>query len=232
MRVCRAGVALHSGPCRSCSTISHPCTGPSAARHCRHHAGLLFLANRRLGISGGLDDLCSLVLSGPYFGATSCDRAGRGGCRFWPASCSAAFCPPFSGADGRRCGRWTVRLVIGSARRASWHGCSSAGCFIGFGTRLADGCTSGHGIFGMSNFERPSLASTLAFMARASSRRSRLPRRVSTWAMRDDDCLYLVLGTVFGFVLSRPARPTTTTSRRCSCSRTSSCTASSARRSC
>src|SRR5689334_9934640 len=28
---------------------------------------LLFLANRRLGISGGLDDLCSLALASPYF---------------------------------------------------------------------------------------------------------------------------------------------------------------------
>jgi uncharacterized membrane protein YedE/YeeE len=39
------------------------------------------------------------------------------------------------------------------------------GLFIGFGTRLAGGCTSGHGIFGVSNFERASLTSTLAFMA-------------------------------------------------------------------
>jgi hypothetical protein len=36
---------------------------------------------------------------------------------------------------------------------------------IGFGTRLAGGCTSGHGIFGLSNFEWPSLVSTLSFMA-------------------------------------------------------------------
>jgi uncharacterized membrane protein YedE/YeeE len=39
------------------------------------------------------------------------------------------------------------------------------GLFIGFGTRLAGGCTSGHGIFGVSNFERASLASTASFMA-------------------------------------------------------------------
>ena len=38
------------------------------------------------------------------------------------------------------------------------------GLFIGFGTRLAGGCTSGHGIFGLSNFELPSLVSTLSFM--------------------------------------------------------------------
>lgn len=39
------------------------------------------------------------------------------------------------------------------------------GLFIGFGTRLASGCTSGHGIFGISNFELPSLLSTLSFLA-------------------------------------------------------------------
>jgi uncharacterized membrane protein YedE/YeeE len=39
------------------------------------------------------------------------------------------------------------------------------GVFVGFGTRLANGCTSGHGIFGLSNFEWPSLAATMSFMA-------------------------------------------------------------------
>ena len=39
------------------------------------------------------------------------------------------------------------------------------GLFIGFGTRLANGCTSGHGIFGMSNLERASILSTISFMA-------------------------------------------------------------------
>ena len=39
------------------------------------------------------------------------------------------------------------------------------GLFIGFGTRLGGGCTSGHGIFGLSNLERPSLITTVSFMA-------------------------------------------------------------------
>ena len=39
------------------------------------------------------------------------------------------------------------------------------GLFIGFGTRLAGGCTSGHGVFGMSNFEYPSFLATASFMA-------------------------------------------------------------------
>jgi uncharacterized membrane protein YedE/YeeE len=39
------------------------------------------------------------------------------------------------------------------------------GLLIGFGTRLAGGCTSGHGIFGLSNLELPSFVSTASFMA-------------------------------------------------------------------
>jgi uncharacterized membrane protein YedE/YeeE len=39
------------------------------------------------------------------------------------------------------------------------------GLLVGFGTRLADGCTSGHGIFGLANLERPSLVAVLCFMA-------------------------------------------------------------------
>jgi uncharacterized membrane protein YedE/YeeE len=41
----------------------------------------------------------------------------------------------------------------------------AGGVLMAFGARLAGGCTSGHGIFGISNFELPSLMSTLSFMA-------------------------------------------------------------------
>ena len=39
------------------------------------------------------------------------------------------------------------------------------GVLIGFGTRLAGGCTSGHGITGMSQFAPSSLIATGTFMA-------------------------------------------------------------------
>ena len=38
------------------------------------------------------------------------------------------------------------------------------GFFIGFGTRYAGGCTSGHSIMGMSNLQWPSLVATICFM--------------------------------------------------------------------
>jgi uncharacterized membrane protein YedE/YeeE len=39
------------------------------------------------------------------------------------------------------------------------------GFLIGFGTRYAGGCTSGHSIMGLSSLQWPSLVATLCFMA-------------------------------------------------------------------
>jgi len=39
------------------------------------------------------------------------------------------------------------------------------GFLVGFGTRYAGGCTSGHSIMGLSNLQWPSLVATIAFMA-------------------------------------------------------------------
>jgi len=36
---------------------------------------------------------------------------------------------------------------------------------VGFGTRYAGGCTSGHAIMGLSNLQLPSLIATISFMA-------------------------------------------------------------------
>ena len=46
-------------------------------------------------------------------------------------------------------------IGLGPAGKLAWM--FVGGLFIGFGTRLANGCTSGHGIFGLANFELPSL---------------------------------------------------------------------------
>ncbi len=40
-----------------------------------------------------------------------------------------------------------------------------AGLLVGFGTRLANGCTSGHGVCGLSRLSVRSLAATVTFMA-------------------------------------------------------------------
>lgn len=41
----------------------------------------------------------------------------------------------------------------------------AGGFMVGFGTRYAGGCTSGHAISGLSNFQLPSLIATCSFMA-------------------------------------------------------------------
>jgi len=40
-----------------------------------------------------------------------------------------------------------------------------AGMLVGYGTRLGSGCTSGHGVCGLTRFSTRSLTATLTFMA-------------------------------------------------------------------
>jgi uncharacterized protein len=47
---------------------------------------------------------------------------------------------------------------------ASWAVIVAAGLLVGFGTRLAGGCTSGHGICGMARLSVRSIAATIIFM--------------------------------------------------------------------
>jgi len=127
---------------------------------------LLFVTNRRLGISGGFEDLCSLAMPNAYFrrGAVRSARPWRlpflaglvlGG--FLSAVLSGGWTPTWS------LGAFATVVGLGHAGTLAWM--FVGGLFIGFGTRLAGGCTSGHGIFGLANLERPSLITTITFMA-------------------------------------------------------------------
>lgn len=50
---------------------------------------------------------------------------------------------------------------------ADWPQLVMAGLLVGFGTRLGSGCTSGHGVCGLSRLSIRSLVATLIFMATA-----------------------------------------------------------------
>jgi uncharacterized membrane protein YedE/YeeE len=125
---------------------------------------LLFVANRRLGISAGFEDVCALVLQQPYFARGSLRAARHWRLPLWPARARRISSAVSSGGwepRGRRRARsghrpWpagkTGLDVCGRALHRVWHA-------------LAGGCTSGHGIFGMSNLELPSLVTTISFMA-------------------------------------------------------------------
>ena len=126
---------------------------------------LLYLGNRRLGISTGFEDVCSLVLAQPYFRRGSV-RSGRmwrlpflaglviGG--FVSVALGGGWHPTWA------LGMFDDVIGFGPAGKLAWM--FAGGLFIGFGTRLGGGCTSGHGIFGLSNLELPSLVTTLSFM--------------------------------------------------------------------
>lgn len=53
----------------------------------------------------------------------------------------------------------------GSGAFASWPILMVAGLLVGFGTRLGSGCTSGHGVCGVSRLSQRSLVATATFMA-------------------------------------------------------------------
>ena len=127
---------------------------------------LLFVANRRLGISTSFEDLCSFALTTPYFQrpAVILGRPWRlpfaaglvlGG--FLSAVLAGGWSPVWA------LGMFDRVVGFGHAGKLAWM--FTGGLFIGFGTRLAGGCTSGHGVFGMSNFEWPSFLTTISFMA-------------------------------------------------------------------
>lgn len=126
---------------------------------------LLAVANRRLGVSTGFDDLCSLVLDAPYFkrSAVTSGRPWRlpllGGLLMGgvlSAVLGGGWSPTWD------LGMFDTDIGWGNGGKVVWM--FAGGLFIGFGTRLAGGCTSGHGIFGLSNLELPSLVTTVSFM--------------------------------------------------------------------
>ena len=48
---------------------------------------------------------------------------------------------------------------------AGWATLVAAGLMVGYGSRLGSGCTSGHGVCGLSRLSPRSLVATLTFMA-------------------------------------------------------------------
>jgi uncharacterized membrane protein YedE/YeeE len=127
---------------------------------------LLWVTNQRLGISTGFENLCGLVIRAPYFRRSEIGESNgwrlpflgglvAGG--FLSAATSGGWSPFWD------LGMFDAAIGWGPAGKLAWMFCG--GLLIGFGTRMAGGCTSGHGIFGLSNLERASLESTLAFMA-------------------------------------------------------------------
>lgn len=127
---------------------------------------LLAVANRRLGISTSFESVCSLVLKAPYFRRPDLLRSNPWRLSFLvglvlggalSAAQSGSWAPTWE------LGMFDQRIQWGPLGKVAWM--FVGGAFIGFGTRMAGGCTSGHCIFGVSNFEKSGIVSTLSFMA-------------------------------------------------------------------
>ena len=126
---------------------------------------LLFVGNRQLGVSTGFDDVCSLVVDTAYFRR---DTVLAGGSWRFPLLGGLVLGGALSAVLGGgweptwELGRFDDEVGWSAGGKVVWM--FIGGIFIGFGTRLGGGCTSGHGIFGLSNFELPSLVTTVSFM--------------------------------------------------------------------
>lgn len=60
--------------------------------------------------------------------------------------------------------RWVMPDAIEPPAGRSWMHLSAAGLLVGYGTQLGNGCTSGHGVCGISRFSTRSIAATIIFM--------------------------------------------------------------------
>ena len=112
-------------------------------------AGLFYLSLGRIaGISGLLGDLLRRGI-------------GSGGFRLFfllgvivsPLLWSLFLGDPFAG------------LASPEASFAEWGRLAVAGVLVGVGTRMANGCTSGHGVCGLARWSVRSLIAVLSFMA-------------------------------------------------------------------
>jgi uncharacterized membrane protein YedE/YeeE len=119
---------------------------------------LLGSANRRFGVTGGLTDLVTGVASGSRL------MSWRVWMLFGMVAGSAVYALLAGAPDaGREYGWLTDHLSMGAAVAAVFGG----GILVGFGARWAGGCTSGHGLTGVSLGSRASLVAIATMMATA-----------------------------------------------------------------
>jgi uncharacterized protein len=118
---------------------------------------LLLTAGKPLGVSTGFEDACSALTS----------REAR---RSWRLPFLAGIVA--GGAVAALCAGASPTLAMGAFDRLMGAALpikalafTAGGVLIGFGTRLADGCTSGHGILGVAQRAPASLLATASFMA-------------------------------------------------------------------
>ncbi|MHC4107639.1 MAG: YeeE/YedE family protein [Planctomycetota bacterium] len=127
---------------------------------------LLWVTNQRLGISTGFENLCALAIKTPYFRRSEITSSHGWRLPFLGGLVLGGLLSAATGGGWSPLwdlGMFDATFGWGPTGKLAWM--FVGGLLIGFGTRMAGGCTSGHGIFGISNLERASAESTCAFMA-------------------------------------------------------------------
>ncbi len=126
---------------------------------------LLGVTGKRFGISTGFESVCALVLRAPYFRRPSLTASNRWRLAFVVGLIGGGAVSALTSGGWSATwdlGLFDARIGWGHAGKVAWM--FAGGVLIGLGTRMAGGCTSGHGIFGLANFERSGLVATLSFM--------------------------------------------------------------------
>jgi uncharacterized membrane protein YedE/YeeE len=131
---------------------------------------LLWTTNRRLGISTSFESVCAVASDLPYFRRSTLHGPGRWRLYFLGGLLMGGVLSAVLGggwAPTWELGLWdaSVGTVLGATPLVKSLWMFGGGMLIGLGTRISNGCTSGHGIFGLSNLEWGSLKAVLAFMA-------------------------------------------------------------------
>jgi uncharacterized membrane protein YedE/YeeE len=149
---------------------------------------LLLVGGKTFGISANLRHLCAAIAPGriPFF-RYDWKREGGWNLLFAVGILIGGFCagafllpPGYSVAISEATRRDLVVLglrdlsglmpqeLFGWAALATWRGWLTLGVggfLVGFGSRWAGGCTSGHAISGLATFQLPSLIAVLGFFA-------------------------------------------------------------------
>jgi uncharacterized protein len=119
-----------------------------------------WLLNGRLGVTGGYSEIV--------------EQAGRGSARFdWRGwlligvAAGGGLFALLSGAQSFEGYGWMTEAFHGSERIAIPVLLLAAGVLIGYGAKLAGGCTSGNGLTGTSMLSPASLAATATFFGTA-----------------------------------------------------------------
>jgi hypothetical protein len=126
---------------------------------------LLWLLDTRLGLSTGLESVCSLVSRAPYFRRPELTKSNAQRLSMLSGLTVGGLLAALSTGGlhfSWEMGMFDEGLSSSPAVKGVW--VFVGGLFVGFGARLAGGCTSGHAMFGLPNFERASIRATLAFM--------------------------------------------------------------------